>query len=684
MPDLPPTRTGDIVDTYHGDQIADPYRWLEAEADADQKAWTNGRDESCRAQLAAVAGRDAIAARVLELATIGRVGAPLLRGGKLFFQQRTGDQDQPVMCVRDSLAGEHRVLLDPNGWSHDNTIALDWWVPSADGSRLCYGTSEGGTEVSTLKVAHVDASLGDAPPIAIPRCRAASVEWLRDHRGFYYTRLPREGEVPEEEMPYHRHVYFHAMDAAPDGSADRLIFGPQVPKEQWTVTSLSPDGRWLVVTAVDGWSRSDLFLIDTEALDAPAVPLVQGHAAFFTAEAMDDALWIHTNEHAPRYKIMRAEWSAPTHAGWRVVVPEGEGTIEGLAFAEDRLVVRELRDATHRLRVLRRDGAFERELALPTLGTVAGLASEHGGTDLVFDFQSFTIPPALYHVDLSGGGDPVLLYTVAEGAPDPAGFVVEQVRYPSKDGTPIPMFVAHRAGRALDGRAKTLLYGYGGFNVSLTPTFSASILAWIERGGTFALANIRGGGEFGEAWHQSGMLANKQHCFDDFAAAGDWLVAQGWATRERLAVQGGSNGGLLAFTTATQRPDLCRAVISQVPLADMLRYHLFQIARLWIPEYGSSDDASQYRWLRAYSPYHNVVDGTSYPAVLVMTGESDTRVDPLHARKMAAALEAATSSELPVLLRVERKAGHGQGMPLTKAVEGIVDAHCFLEWQLDD
>ncbi len=681
MSGLQPTRTDDVLETYHGDPVADPYRWLEDEEGEEQRAWTRGRDEWCREQLAQVDGREVIAERILELARIGGVGMPNLKGGKLFFQQRTGEQDHAVLLVRDTISGEGRVLLDPNDWSEDSTVALDWWTPSKDGSRLAFGTSEGGSEISTLQVLHVDGS--PSPPVSIPRCRASAVEWLSDHSGFYYTRSAREGEVPEEELPYHRHVYFHDLSSAPDGSDDRCVFGPGLPFEQWTSITLSPNDRWLVVIAVDGWSRSDLYLLDTEDLDAPAVELVKGRDALFFARAHDDYLWIQSNEGAPRNELLRAEWGAPTHADWEVVVPESEAVIEWFALAKGRLVLRELKDAAYGLRVLTQDGSIERELAMPELGTVSGVGAEHDSEQLVFSFTSFTIPSTLYSVDLSTEEDPGELLSVSVGAPDPARFVVEQVWYPSKDGTEIPMFVTRRADLPLDGSQKTLLYGYGGFDVSLTPVFQSNILAWVERGGVYALANLRGGGEYGESWHAAGMLGEKQNCFDDFAAAGDWLVEKGWAARERLAVYGGSNGGLLTLVTATQRPDLCRAVVSSVPLADMLRYHLFQIARLWIPEYGCSEDEEQYGWLKAYSPYHNVVEGTEYPAVLIMTGEGDTRVDPLHARKMAARLEASTGSDHPVLLRVERKAGHGQGMPLKKAIEVQVDLHCFLEWQLD-
>ena len=682
MTELHPARIDDVVETHHGDPVADPYRWLEDEGCEEQLAWTRGRDARCRELLARVKGREDIAQRFSELARVGGGWGPVLKGGKLFSLQRTGVQDQPVLMVRDTLSGEDRVLLDPNEWAEDGTIALDWWAPSRDGSRVAYGTSEEGSEISTLRVLNVDGS--SAPEVAIPRCRSADVEWLADHSGFYYTRLAREGEVPEEELPYHRHVYFHDLSSAPDGSEDRCVFGPGLPFEQWTSITLSPNDRWLVVIAIDGWSRSDLYLLDTGDLDAPATELVKGRDALFFARADDDGLWIQCNEGAPRNELLRADWDAPTHADWDVVVPESEAVIEWFALTKGRLVLRELKDAAYGLRVFTRDGSLERELAMPELGTVTGVGAEHDSDQLVFSFTSFTMPSALYSVDLSTEEDPGELLSVSVGAPDPALFVIEQVWYPSRDGTEIPMFVTRRADSPLDGSQKTLLYGYGGFDVSLTPVFQSSILAWVERGGAWALANLRGGGEYGESWHAAGMLGKKQNCFDDFAAAGDWLVEKGWATRERLAVYGGSNGGLLTLVTATQRPELCRAVVSAVPLADMLRYHLFQIARLWIPEYGCSEDEEQCGWLKAYSPYHNVVEGTEYPAVLIMTGEGDTRVDPLHARKMAARLEASTGSEHPVLLRVERKAGHGAGMPITKVVEELVDLHCFLEWQLDD
>ena len=424
-------------DTLHGERIDDPYRWLEDDADPAVQAWAAGRDAHCRGLLATVPGRDALAARLTALARIGRVGGPTLRRGRLFFWQRTGDQDQPALLVRDAPEAAPHVLLDPNTWAADGTVALDWWHPSDDGAWLAYGSSPGGTEVSTLRILRTDgATPASAAAIAIERCRAADVAWLPDASGFYYTRYPRPGSVPKEDEAYHRLVFFHAIDAAPDGAEDPLVFGEGIPKERWTACALTPDGRWLVFTVVEGWSRSELFVLDRATPGARPQPAVTGRDALFMPVPADEALYVLTNEGAPRSRVMRAEWSAPEREGWREVIPEGEGAIEGCLLARDRIVVRELRNASHGLRVHRRDGTPLGEIPLPALGTVAGCDAELDGTELALDFQSFAVPPALYRVDLTDAGlRPSLLHSVATDAPDATSVTVRQEWFASADGT---------------------------------------------------------------------------------------------------------------------------------------------------------------------------------------------------------------------------------------------------------
>ena len=507
-------------------------------------------------------------------------------------------------------------------------------------------------------------------------------------RGFYYTRYPAEGEVPKGDEKYHRRVFFHALGADP--AKDREIFGGGRAKEDWPNVTLSPDGRWLVVTEEEGWAKTEVYFSDLNGRVGGTWPvfrpLVEKVDALFSVEARNDRFYVHTNEKSPRYRLFEVDPLQPAREKWKEVIPEGKDVLETVTAVGDVLVAQYMEKASSRLRLFDRAGKLLQDVPLPTLGSVSGLGAEWDGDELLFGFQSFTAPQTVYRLDLKKPAEAKPeLWGKVEADVDFSQFEVEQVTYPSKDGTPITMFLAHGKGQKPDPSRPALLYGYGGFNVSMTPAFSASRILFLEKGGLLAIANLRGGGEYGEDWHEAGMLGKKQNVFDDFIAAAEFLLDNKYTSRDRLAIQGGSNGGLLMGAALTQRPDLFRAVVCQVPLLDMVRYHQFQIARLWIPEYGSADDPEQFKWLYAYSPYHHVKDGTAYPAVLLEAAESDSRVDPLHARKMTARLQAATSSdpaEKPILLRLETKAGHGQGKPRGKVVEELTDMWSFVFWQL--
>lgn len=653
----PETPVETVTDELHGVKIADPYRWLENGDDERVKAWADAHNARTRESLDGFPGREKIRKRIEELNSAGGVFSPRVRKGRVFYQKRTALQNQPVLHVGS------KVLLDPNTFSKDATIALDWWVPSDDGRLLAYGTSEGGSEISTLQILDVDGGtkLGDS----IPYCRAASVAWLADNSGFYYTKYPK-GD------PYNRRVYFHKIGSTEE---DPLVFTPGA-KEDWPAVSISPDNRRVLVSVFQGWSKSELHLLDRQT--GAWTEVVKGVDALFSAAVLDDRLLIYTNHEAPRHRILTAPIEDPQN--WQVLVPEGESNLEEFVVVGGRIVTRELHRAYTRMRVFGFDGALQGDIATPTLGSVETIDGEIDGNEIVFDFTSFFSPAGVYRCDLATRkAQP---FETVQTAVDTSGFEARQVEYPSKDGTKITMFLVHRKGLKTDGQNPTILYGYGGFNISLTPGWSGSRMMWLEHGGVFAMPNLRGGGEYGEAWHQAGMLANKQNTFDDYVAAAEWLVREKITSPGKLAIEGGSNGGLLVGAALTQRPDLFRAVVCAVPLLDMVRYHKFLIARLWIPEYGSADDAAQFRWLHAYSPYHRVKDGEKYPAVILMTADTDTRVDPCHARKMAARLLAATSSGRPILLRVEKKAGHGAGKPLSKAIEEATDKYCFVMEQL--
>jgi len=674
-PAYPPTRTDNVVDHLHGERIADPYRWLEDGGSADTVAWTVAQNAATRRYLDAAPVRGAIHRRLEQLLTIGAITAPAPARGRYFYQRRDGTQNQPVLYLREGVNGADRVILDPNRLDPAGTTALDWYFPSDDGALLAYGLSENGSEESVLRILQV--STGVNLPDQIPDTRACDVAWLPDGSAFYYTRYPREGEVPEEERQYHRAVYFHRLGTDPAG--DPLILKP-VQKEHWPGVDVSPDGRWLLVTVARTFDQTDLYLQDRVA-GGPLSPVVRDLPHQFEGQLAYGALYIRSNIEGTNYGLYLADPANPARDRWRTVVPPGaDAVLDGVMLTRRTLALSYLERASSKLFLADLDGSNRREVPLPTIGSLFGWGGEPDGDELFYAFSSYTVPPSVYRVDLTGMQ--VALWRRVEAALDPECFELQQVSYPSRDGTPITMFIVHRRGLTRNGANPTYLTGYGGFNISMSPGFSRSLLLWMEQGGIVAVPNIRGGGEYGEAWHQDGMLGRKQNSFDDFIAAAEFLIRERYTAPAHLAIAGGSNGGLLMGVMLTQRPELFRAVVVQVPLLDMLRYHRFRIARLWIPEYGSADDPEQFPWLRAYSPFHNVRNGTTYPAVLLATAESDTRVDPLHARKMAARLQAATASDHPVLLRLESQAGHGAGKPVSKVLEELVDSWTFVFTEL--
>jgi prolyl oligopeptidase len=673
----PPSRVETVTETVHGVRIDDPYRWLEQGDGEEVRGWVEAQNGYTRASLESRPGRGVVRDRISRLLAIGTLGTPVPRGGLLFYTKREGaGQNQPILYVRAGDSGADRVLVDPNRLSADGTAALDWWFPSEDGALLAYGVSTGGDEKSTLRVLKV--ATGEPLPDTIPHTRYCSVAWLPDNSGFYYTRYPAPGEVPAGQENYNRHVFLHRLGSDP--KSDPRIFGAERKPEEMIEIGISPEGRWLLITVHEGWNRTDLYALELAAAGRPPVPIAEGLDAIFAGEAIGDTLYLMSNLEAPRYRLFAVDLKEPQRARWRLLIPERDSVLNQAVYAGGRIVAHYLKDASSRVVVFDRDGREVREVGLPALGTVDTITGHRDGGAAWFGFSSFTVPPAVYRHEVASGK--TALWQQVKAEVDLSAFEVRQTFYPSKDGTRVSIFLVHRKGIRKDGANPTLLYGYGGFNVTQTPVFSRGVVLWLERGGVYAMANLRGGGEFGEAWHRAGMRDRKQNVFDDFVAAGEWLIREKYTRPDRLAIQGGSNGGLLVGAALTQRPDLFRAVLCAVPLLDMVRYHHFQIAKLWIPEYGSADDPEAFRWLHAYSPYHRVREATRYPAVLLTTAESDSRVDPMHARKMAARLQAATASGLPVLLRTETRAGHGAGKPVAKMIDEQTDAWTFLLWQL--
>jgi prolyl oligopeptidase len=677
----PLTREDDVVEELHGVAVADPYRWLEDGESEETRTWVDQQNMRTRQLLDSLSNAAAIRARLDELFTTGAVGTPVLRGDRYFYSRRDGLRDQPVLVVRDGVDGAEKTILDPNALSASGIVALDWWYPSNDGRLLAYGVSEGGTELSTLHVLEVDREK-TLDSDRIPHTRAASIAWLPDSSGFYYTRYPVPGSVAAGEEMYHRHVFLHVLGE--DWQRDTEVFGGGRAREDWPNVDISQSGRWLAIEVEQGWVRSEVYVLDRLDPDQGFLPIHVDLDAMAHPVFAGDRLLLHTNLDAPNWALFDVDPLRPERTNRRTIIAERpDRVLDAVHPAAGRLLAHEMRNATSQVRVYDLTGVLLTEVQLPGLGTVSGIGGEWSGDRVALGFTSFAQPGTSYSVDIESGECRLLAQGELPPGFDASRYSVRQDWYSSHDGTRVSIFVISRADLDFSQPRATVLTGYGGFNVSRTPTFITALPMWLDAGGVYALPNLRGGGEYGEAWHRDGMLGKKQNVFDDFIAAAEWLIDQGIADRERLAITGGSNGGLLVGAALTQRPDLFTAVVCQVPLLDMLRYQNLRIARLWIAEYGSSEDPEQFRWLYAYSPYHRVRPGLQYPATFLLTASGDSRVDPMHARKMAARLQAATASDAPILLRVETAAGHGIGKPRGKQLDEATDVWTFIASQLN-
>ncbi|MBZ5683240.1 MAG: prolyl oligopeptidase family serine peptidase [Acidobacteriia bacterium] len=674
-----------IQEVLHGTRIIDNYRWLEDGKSPETQKWVEEEMAYSRAVLDPLPGREAIHKRLTELLSIGSITPPQIAGKYYFYTRREGMQNQPILYVREGGGngkddGKDRVLVDANQLAADGTIALDWYQPSENGKYLAYGTSPSGSEMSTLHI--VETKTGNLLPDIIERTRAASIAWKLNNSGFYYTRYPKKGDVAAGQEMYNRHVFYHELGTDP--ADDPLIFGEGRDAEDWPSVNLSNDGRWLIITVSEGWTKSEMYLMDLKA-GTPPTAVTTGKNFLYGGEVYNGRLFITTNEDAPRYRVFVTDAGNYDRESWKELIPQTDAVLQGATVWGGKLFAQYEQNATSQLKIFDLDGKKLSDVALPAIGTVFGSGGKWDRDEVFYGFQSFTFAPSIYRYDLKDGSTSQWAKVDAPSI-DPSGYEVQQEWYHSKDGTRVPIFVVHKKGLQKNGHNPTLLTAYGGFNISLTPAFSRTAYLWMEHGGIYAVANLRGGAEFGEDWHRAGMLEKKQNVFDDMIAAAEHLIAEKYTDRNHLAVQGGSNGGLLMGAMITQRPDLFRAVVCQVPLLDMLHYQNFQIAKLWVPEYGSAENPDQFKWLYAYSPYHHVKAGAEYPAILFMTADTDTRVDPMHAKKMAALMQAeaknGSSQTRPILLRIETKAGHGAGKPVTKQIEEFTDVYSFLFWQL--
>ena len=677
--DYPETRRGDVVETIFGEEVADPYRWLEDDVRNNEEVarWVEAQNAVTDRYLDALPARPWFQERISELYNFERFGIPVARGDRYFYTGNSGLQNQSPLYYRDGLTGEPRLLIDPNEWAEDGATALAGWVPSPDGSKLLYSIQDGGSDWRIVRV--LDVQTGEQIGGDVRWVKFSGLSWVGEE-GFIYSRFPEPGDGEDfQALNLNQSVYFH--DLGTDQSEDQLVFATPDAPEQNNFAGTSDDGRWMVIQSSTGTdSRYEVRLVDLEARDDHGwrvLPLVEGFEHSWSMIGnVGSTLYFTTNADAPLYRIVSIDMDAPQD-GWTVIVPERDQPIAGASMVGDNLIVEYLEDASSSAYVMTLDGALVREIEFAGLGTAGGFGGSADSTETFYSFGSFNRPSTIYRYDVASGESTVFAQPQVDFDPD--DFVVEQRFYESRDGTRVPMFIMRRADIAESGEAvPTLLYGYGGFDISLTPGFSVSRLAWVEAGGAFALANIRGGGEYGRAWHDGGRRANKQNVFDDFIAAGEFLIREGITPDDGLAIQGGSNGGLLVGAVANQRPDLFAAGNAAVGVMDMLRFDQWTAGRYWVDDYGYPDREEDWRILRAYSPLHNIRPDTDYPALLVTTADTDDRVVPGHSFKYTAALQAEDLGERPQLIRIETRAGHGSGKPTDKVIEEAADISAFL------
>ena len=673
--EYPDTATVDVLDDYHGTPVADPYRWLEDDVreSAQVAEWVAAQNAVTDAYLETLPARGHFAERLKALWNYERFGLPVKRGEHYFFSRNDGLQNQSVLYVQDGLDAEPRVLINPNQWSEDGTVSLAQWVPSPDGSRLAYGIQDGGSDWRSWRV--IDVASGELLADELEWLKFTSVSWSADGSGFYYSRYPEpDPESKFQSLNLNQKVYYHRLG---DAQADDALVYERPDQPEWGFSaSVSDDGNFLVITVFHGTdNRYRVAWKDLTDPDAEVTMLIDEftHDYSFVGN-LDRRVFFYTNDGAPKYRLVAIDLDAPDA---RVeLIAEREHVLQGIGHVGGHFIASYLEDAKSAVRVHALDGSLVREVALPGIGSAGGFGGKPEETETFYSYSSFNRPATLYRYDVASGESQI--WRESEVDFDPEHFTVRQVFYTSKDGTRVPMFIAHRKDVVPDASTPTLLYGYGGFNISLTPNFSVPNLAWMEAGGVYAVANLRGGGEYGRDWHQAGTKLSKQNVFDDFISAAEYLIEQGITSSEHLGIYGRSNGGLLVGAVANQRPELFSAALPAVGVMDMLRFNQFTAGRFWVDDYGSSANADEFQALYAYSPYHNVRSGADYPAVLVTTADTDDRVVPGHSFKYAAALQAAETGTAPKLIRIETRAGHGAGTPVQMLIDLYADQWSFL------
>jgi prolyl oligopeptidase len=663
------------VDDYHGTPVSDPYRWLEDPDSEETKAWVEAENKVTFAYLEAIPARERIKERLTQLWDYEKYGVPFKKGERYFYFKNDGLQNQSVLYTLTNLDGEPTVLLDPNILSEDGTVALAGLSISENGKLLAYSLSTSGSDWQEWKVREVESSQDLADDLKWSKFSGAS--WTQDSKGFFYSRYDEPNETTKlQDANYFQKLFYHHLGTSQ--SEDVLVYERPDQKEWGFSGDVTEDGTYLIISVWKGTDSKNLvFYKDLSTTDAPVVELINTFEANYSfIDHEGSVFWFQTDLEAPRGRAIALDISKPDRENWREIVPQAAETLGGIGVLNNQFVASYLKDAHTQIKIFNLDGSFVREVLLPGLGSASGFGGKREDTETFYSFTGFTTPNTIYRYDMVSGKSTIFRQPNVDF--DPNAYETKQVFYKSKDGTKVPMFITHKKDLKLDGNNPTYLYGYGGFNASMTPGFSVSSLVWMEMGGVYALPNLRGGGEYGEDWHQAGIKLKKQNVFDDFIAAAEWLIAQRYTSPAKLAIGGGSNGGLLVGACMTQRPDLFGAALPAVGVMDMLRFQKFTIGWAWVADYGSSDNAQEFKALYAYSPLHNLKPGTAYPATLITTADHDDRVVPAHSFKFAATLQEAHQGEAPVLIRIETKAGHGAGKPTTKVIEEAADRWAFL------
>jgi len=675
----PKPKTVDQVDDYHGTKVADPYRWLEDTDSADTKAWVDAEDKVTFSYLDKIPYRGAIRDRLLKLWNYERYAPPFLEGGRYFYQHNTGLQNQNVLFVAESLKAEPRVLLDPNTLSSDGTVALAGSAISDDGKLIAYGTATSGSDWTEWHVRDVDTGKDLSDDIKWVKFSGAS--WTKDGKGFFYSRYDEPKEAALRESNYFQKLYYHRLGTPQ--SEDKLIYDRPDFKEMMFGGSVTDDGHYLVISvSQDTSSKNRLYYRDLTNPNSEVVKLIDDFNAQYNFIDNDGPVfWIHTDLDSPRGKLIAIDTRHPEKANWKTVVPESPDKLQFVGLVDNVFLLGYLKDARTEVRVHDLEGKFLRNVDLPGIGTALGFAGKRTDKETFYAFTSFISPTTIYRYVPSEGKSTVFKQPKVDF--DPTRYETKQVFYHSKDGTRVPMFLTYKKGLKLDGQNPTLLYAYGGFDISLTPSFSVPTIVWLEMGGIYAQPNLRGGGEYGEEWHLAGTKANKQNVFDDFIAAAEYLIKEKYTSTPKLAIRGGSNGGLLIGAALTQHPELFGATLPLVGVMDMLRFQKFTIGWAWTSDYGSSDNPEDFKYLYAYSPLHNLKPGTKYPPTLIATADHDDRVVPGHSFKFAATMQADQAGPAPVLIRIETKAGHGAGKPISKQVDEMADEWAFVAHNLN-